>query len=123
MSQIIVLVVALVLIVFILWWFFGKHEASAATSVVSGDSQTAKILVNGGYNPAVLTLKKGIPATLTFNRKDPSTCLEKVVFPDFGINQELPQNKDVQLNIDTSRAGEFDYACGMNMFHGKVIIK
>lgn len=123
MSQIIVLVVAVLLIGFILWWFFGKHEASSATAVVTGNEQSANIIVNGGYNPAVLVLKKGIPAKLTFNRHDPSTCLEKVVFPDFGINADLPQNKDVALSIDTSKAGEFNYACGMNMFHGKIIIK
>ncbi len=123
MSQIIVLILAVLLIGFILWWFFGKHEVSTASSVVSGNSQSANVIVNGGYNPAVLVLKKGVPATLIFNRKDPSTCLEKVVFPDFGINQDLPQNKDVALNIDTSEAGEYEYACGMNMFHGKIIVK
>ncbi|EAC7125553.1 cupredoxin domain-containing protein, partial [Listeria monocytogenes] len=25
--------------------------------------------------------------------------------------------------IDTSKSGEFIYSCGMNMFHGKIIIK
>ncbi|MCP0885757.1 cupredoxin domain-containing protein [Ligilactobacillus sp. WILCCON 0076] len=123
MIKIIVLIVAILLIAFIIWWFFGKHAENAGTATIVDNKQHANIIVNGGYNPTVLTLKAGIPTTITFNRKDPSTCLEKVVFPDFGINQELPQNKDVTFTIDTSKTGEFNYACGMNMFHGKLIIK
>ncbi|EDO0817667.1 cupredoxin domain-containing protein, partial [Listeria monocytogenes] len=32
-------------------------------------------------------------------------------------------NQDVSILIDTSKSGEFIYSCGMNMFHGKIIIK
>ncbi|HAB49639.1 MAG TPA: copper-binding protein, partial [Lactobacillus sp.] len=27
------------------------------------------------------------------------------------------------IKIDTHKVGEFNYACGMNMFHGKVVVK
>jgi len=46
-----------------------------------------------------------------------------VVFSDFGINQALPQNQAETVQIDTSKPGEFEWACGMDMFHGKLIIK
>jgi Uncharacterized protein conserved in bacteria len=48
--------------------------------------------------------------------------LDRVVFPDFGINRELPKGEK-QAIIDTSKSGEFQWACGMDMFHGKLIIK
>ncbi|MBA1393624.1 cupredoxin domain-containing protein, partial [Lactobacillus sp. XV13L] len=73
--------------------------------------------------PETVVLKKGIPAQVHFQRQDPSSCLEKVVFPDLGINEFLPEQQDHPITIDTSKAGEYDYACGMNMFHGKVIVK
>ena len=123
MSQIIVLIVGLVLIVFIAWWLFGKHEVSQESTTISADGQSATVVVNGGYNPAVLKLKQGVPVKLTFNRKDPPTCLEKVVFPDFGVDADLPVGQDVVITIDTSKAGEYEYSCGMHMFHGKIIIK
>ncbi|EAD1040745.1 cupredoxin domain-containing protein, partial [Listeria monocytogenes] len=63
------------------------------------------------------------PVNLIFNRKDASSCLEKVIFPDFGVDADLPLNQDVSILIDTSKSGEFIYSCGMNMFHGKIIIK
>ncbi|MQW23084.1 MULTISPECIES: cupredoxin domain-containing protein [unclassified Lactococcus] len=123
MVSVLIVLIALALIAFILWWFFGNHEASTAQAEIHDGIQEAVISVNGGYNPAVLTLKKGISARVTFNRKDPSSCLDHVVFPDFGINDFLPQNEDHVIELETSKDGEINYACGMNMFHGKIIVK
>ncbi|MGX6427551.1 cupredoxin domain-containing protein [Levilactobacillus yonginensis] len=123
MTKLLVLIVAIILIGFIAWWFFGKHTTAAVDAAVTGSSQDVDVQVSGGYSPSTVILKRGIPATLTFNRKDPSSCLEQVVFPDLGINEFLPQNQAHAIPIDTSKPGEYDYACGMNMFHGKVIIK
>ncbi|KRM94852.1 hypothetical protein FC19_GL000111 [Liquorilactobacillus aquaticus DSM 21051] len=123
MDKILIAVAALLIIGFIVWWFFGKHEDKEVTAERKGSSQNVNVVVNGGYKPSTVVLKKGVPAQITFKRKDPSSCLEQVVFPDFGISEFLPQNKDHVISIDTTKAGEFNYACGMNMFHGKVVIK
>lgn len=123
MTRILVLLVGLAIIGFILWWFFGKHQVATATAEVSDDKQVVDVEVSGGYSPEVVTLKKGVPATLNFTRKDASSCLDRVVFSDFGINKELPQNEQQSIKIDTTKSGEFQWACGMDMFHGKLIIK
>ncbi|AVK63767.1 copper-binding protein [Lactobacillus sp. CBA3606] len=123
MTNIIVTLVAVILISFIIWWFSGKHQTTQLTAAMTNHQQAVSVEVNGGYTPSTVVLKQGVPAEIQFNRKDPSTCLEQVVFPDFGINQFLPKNQPAAVKIDTSKAGEYDYACGMNMFHGKVIIK
>ncbi|MGQ4558048.1 cupredoxin domain-containing protein [Levilactobacillus hammesii] len=124
MAKLIVTLVAAAAISFIVWWFFGKHTTAAVTAdMVTTDKQDVDVAVNGGYSPSTVVLKRGVPAQITFNRKDPSSCLEQVVFPDFGINEFLPKNENHAIDIDTSKSGEYDYACGMNMFHGKVIIK
>lgn len=123
MTKIIVLIVGLAMIGFILWWFFGKHEVASATADVNDNRQNVDVEVKGGYSPEVITLKKGVPATLNFTRKDASSCLDRVVFSDFGINKELPQNEQQTIEIDTSKSGEYQWACGMDMFHGKLIIE
>lgn len=87
------------------------------------DNQEVTVTVNGGYTPNTVVFKQGVPAQIVFDRKDPSGCFSHVVFPDFGINEELPVNEQYPIEIDTSKAGEYQYACGMNMFHGKVVIK
>lgn len=124
LNQIIIIVAAALLISFIVWWFFGKHKTSQATaSMTSGNSQEVNVTVNGGYAPNTVVLKKGVPAKIVFERKDPSSCFNEVMFPDFGVHEKLPVGKPYPIDIDTSKPGEYQYACGMDMFHGKIVIK
>lgn len=88
---------------------------------VSGDS--IDITVEGGYSPEIITLTKGKTTILNFTRKDPSSCLEDVILSDFKIKKYLPLNEKVEIKLTPSQEGEFIYSCGMNMFHGKIIVK
>lgn len=123
MSNMLILLLGLAMIAFIIWWFFGKHEVSQQEAVVRGNHQEIQVSVDGGYIPQTIILQKGIPATLVFHRKDPSFCLDQVFFSDFGIHEDLPMKKDFPITITPAEAGEFGFACGMNMIHGKLIVK
>ena len=117
------IVIALILIAFIVWWFFGKHTESAGKSTIVNDEQTATIVVNGGYSPSTVILKKGIPAQVNFDMHDSTACLSHVVFEQLGVNEDLTKQKITTVNIPTDKAGTYNFACGMDMFHGKVIVK
>ncbi|UQS83660.1 cupredoxin domain-containing protein [Bombilactobacillus thymidiniphilus] len=125
MSKIIILIVGILLIGFIIWWFLGNHEIeeNAADINFITDRQNIDVEVKGGYSPETVILKKDVPATINFTRRDSSNCLDRVVFPDFGINQILPKDETMQVKIDTSQVGEFKWVCGMDMFHGKVVVE
>lgn len=116
-DKIIVLVSGLAGIGFIAWFFFGKKD-----EVVKA-SDSIDIIVNGGYNPSAIVLKKDAPVTLRFTRTDPNSCLEDVVLPDFKIKQFLPLHKTIEIKINSKSIGEFPFSCGMRMFHGKIIVK
>ena len=122
-GQIIALVVGLAAIVFIIWWFFGKHQESVGTSTIVNDEQNATIVVNGGYSPATVVLKKGVPAEINFDMQDSTACLSHVVFEQLGVNKDLTKQKITTVKIPTDKAATYNYACGMDMFHGKEIVK
>lgn len=123
MARIAALIIGLAGILFILWWFFGRHEEAAGDATVSGNDQEATVVVNGGYSPSTVVLKKGIPAKVNFDMKDSTACLSHVVFQQLGVDKDLTKQPVTTVEIPTDKAGEFNFACGMDMFHGKVIVK
>ncbi|MEK7131887.1 MAG: cupredoxin domain-containing protein [Patescibacteria group bacterium] len=115
--NIIVTVAGIGIIVFIYWFFLMKKEKA----VIAGDS--VDITVEGGYSPDTISVAKGKKITLRFTRKDPSSCLEEVVILEFKIRKFLPLNQTVSIELKPEKAGEYEFVCGMNMFHGKLIVK
>jgi len=85
--------------------------------------QKISVNVAGGYNPAIVNLKKDVPAELTFTRTNEQGCLDIVHSKDLNFETELPLNQAETVRVTTDKAGEFDFSCGMDMFHGKVVIK
>ena len=106
-------------IAFTYWFFLMKKDDEAV--VVNNDS--VDIIVKGGYSPNVISIPKGKSTTINFIRKDPSSCLEEVVLSDFKIRKYLPLNKKITIDITPQKIGTYNFECGMNMFHGKIIVK
>ncbi|MQS75525.1 cupredoxin domain-containing protein [Companilactobacillus halodurans] len=89
----------------------------------SQNVQKVNVNVAGKYEPEVVNLEKGVPAELTFTRTKDQGCLDVVHSKDLDFETELPLNVSQTVNIPTDKSGEFDFSCGMDMFHGKVVIK
>lgn len=104
------------LIFFIWWFFFGKKEEATISGGV------VEILVSGGYKPEKIKIKKGEKTKLIILRKDPNSCLEEIVIPDFKIKKYLPLNKKIEIEITPKKAGIYRFQCGMNMFHGELVV-
>lgn len=115
MDKLFVTATGSVLIALIFWFFFGKREEDSAAS----DRYT--IFVDGGYKPSKISIIQGKPATLTFIRKDPNSCLEEIIFPDYKIKEYLPLNKPVTITLDPPHKKQSEFHCGMNMFHGRLV--
>lgn len=91
----------------------------------SSQAQTQSVTVTldeKGYQPDSFKLRQGIPARVTFVRKVESGCGTEVVLADYNIKRELPFNQPVTVEFTPSKAGEFKFACGMNMLRGKIIV-
>lgn len=117
-DKILVIIFSLIGIGFVYWFFLMKNSKGVVAVEKSID-----IIVNGGYQPEVISIIKGKATTLTFLRTDPSNCLEEVVLPDFKIRKFLPLKKNVDIKITPEKAGQYEIVCGMGMFHGKILVK
>lgn len=118
-----VILVAAALIGLIIWWFFGNFQKSSQQADLANGRQEGQVVVKGGYEPEVLYLKQGVPAEVTFKMEDKTACLSHLVFPSLGVDKDLRKEKLAKVQIPTDKAGEIDYACGMDMFHGKIVVR
>ncbi|MFH1187214.1 MAG: cupredoxin domain-containing protein [Candidatus Levyibacteriota bacterium] len=117
MDKIIVTVLGAFGIIFTYWFFLFKKNIEVE---VNG---SIDIVVEGGYSPSVISAKVNKKIVINFLRKDSNSCLEEIVFPDFKIKKYLPLNKKVSIELNPFKKGEYAFRCGMNMFHGKIIVK
>lgn len=105
-----------------LWWFLGSKPKSQQAKINEG-IQEVTITVDGGYVPSIVTVKRGQPVRLQFDRRDPSSCLEKVLFPDFHVAQDLGLNQTTPVEFTPQTVGMFQFSCGMGMFHGAINVE
>src|SRR5688572_14069223 len=89
-AEVAVLVSAVAGIAWVNWYFFLAEREVAAAVVSGAGTQEVSIVVRGGYEPAVVRVKQGVPVRLVFDRAETSGCSEEVVFPDFGVKKFLP---------------------------------
>jgi plastocyanin domain-containing protein len=104
------------------WWFLFKKRKVQQTTLQEG-VQELTITVDGGYQPDYIVVQAGQPVRLNFFRKDANSCLEEVLFPDFGIDAHLPLNKTTPIEFTPQKPGEYQFTCGMRMYRGVVAVE
>ena len=117
MDELIVTIAGVIGIAFTYWFFLIKNPSEVAVE------NEVDIIVEGGYKPEGISVPLGKITKINFIRKDPSSCLEEVVLGDFKIKRFLPLNQKVTVEINPKESGEYRFECGMNMFHGKIIVR
>ena len=123
MEKLLVSLFGISLIAAIYWFFFGKKSAQGGSASGGEEAKNNwEITVEGGYKPNVIKVKREVPATLTFTRKDSNSCLEELVFPDYKIKEYLPMNKPVTITLSPPHKEASGFHCAMNMFHGRIIV-
>ena len=116
--MILVNLVGFAIIALIIWWFWIKKPQSLKAS-----SEEIEVIVeNGVYTPSRIEVKLGQAVKLTFLRKDPSPCAEKVLFDDLSVSLDLPVNKPVSVRLQPEQRGEYSFTCQMKMYVGALIV-
>jgi plastocyanin domain-containing protein len=120
-GELLVTAAGLAAITWVNWYFFLAGRA-AVRADMTGDVQRARIEVDNGYSPAVVRVRAGRPVRLEFHRVDHSSCTEEVVIPDFGVRSFLPTGRTTAVEFTPSAPGAHEFACGMGMVRGKIVV-
>lgn len=106
------------------WYFFlaGSGPVAVASVGVRG-VQEHRVVVRGGYQPAQVQVRAGVPVRLVFDRQEDSSCSEEVVLPEFGVRRFLPAHTETPIEFTPQRPGRFEFTCGMGMLRGAVVVE
>lgn len=86
-------------------------------------TQAASVAVTAsGFEPASLTLQRGVPARLTFTRTTDHTCATELDIPAYGIHRALPLNQPVTIEFVPAASGA-TFQCGMGMLTGTLVVR
>ena len=120
-DKIVVDVVGLGLIGFIVWFFWLVKAKGVKAALTSGGYQEQMVLVKGGYTPDVIVVEAGKPVRLNFVRQESASCSEMVLLPAFNKSAKLPEGEIIPVEFLPKEPGEYEFACQMGMFRGKVV--
>jgi len=98
-------------------------EAAKPAAPVKGAQVVTLTVTDDGFVPEVVKVKAGTPVQLVVTRKVEKTCATEIVMKDFGVNQPLPLNKAVTVNVTPKGAGSYRFACGMDMIAGTLKVE
>lgn len=99
--------------------------AAAPPPVAAPAPRTVAIQVTaGGFEPARFDLPVGVASRLVFTRTSDATCATSVLSPALGLAETaLPLGQAVSVEVRPQRAGEFTFACGMDMVTGVIVAR
>jgi Cu+-exporting ATPase len=118
--DVVVVLAGVALIAGLAWFFFKPRQAAHAR--VEGGVQTVDVRVKGGYAPNLIRATAGMPLRLRFDRQENSDCTARVVFSDFRLSKSLLPFRTTTVELTPTEAGEYGFACGMNMLHGTLVV-
>lgn len=104
-----------------------KADANTETApeparVEAGGTITIEVDATG-YRPAEIHAPPNATITLAFKRVSEQGCGEELMIKGTEIKKQLPVGEVVEIEIQTPDTGEVGFACGMDMYRGKVVVK
>ncbi len=104
--------------------FVVKVAEMPKTASVEIPKDAYKIVASkDGFAPNEIKIKANEFSKLAFLRTDDETCAKEIVFSSLNIKKTLPLNELVLIDLPEDFSGELGFACGMNMFTGKIIVQ
>ena len=97
-------------------------EASAPVAS-SGVQEVQLTVTDAGFVPAQVQVAKDRPIRLTVTRKTAQTCATEIVFKEIDVKHDLPLDQAVTIDLPAQPSGTLNYACGMDMIKGALVVQ
>ena len=100
----------------------GDKEANDHADLMDVPKDTYRVTASKeGFIPSEIKITKNSYTKLAFVRLDAENCADEVVFKSLNITKKLPLGEVVLVDLPKDFTGELNFACGMDMFKGKII--
>lgn len=76
-----------------------------------------------GFEPSSIDVTSESPVILKVTRTTDQTCATELQIKKMKIDQKLPLNKTVTVNLGKLKKGDTTFACSMNMMKGVLHVK
>lgn len=100
----------------------GKEEKTLTTAKIP-EGYFKIVVSRDGFTPNEVSLSKDKPVKLAFLRIDEENCGDEIVFKDYNIKKKLPVGEVVTVEIEKVKGNEINFACGMDMLKGKIVVQ
>lgn len=102
----------------------GDKTAAGETtqSTQANDVQKATVIVDNGFSPTTIDAVIGKPVEITFDTKSRG-CADEVVFKTLNMRKALTDGTKTVVTFTPTKAGNYDFACPMDMYKGAVVVK
>ena len=97
-------------------------EPSASETIDVAAGATVDIRVDAtGYHPELIRAPANSKITRAVLRATKSGCGQELVIEAMKLSKELPLGETVKIEVEVPATGELKFACGMDMYRGKVV--
>jgi hypothetical protein len=104
----------------------GSKDNISIISNTTNEAEPQQVSVialgTGTYDKTQITVKKGIPVNFSFTAERSSGCGKALYIPEFNIRLVSGNGETKSAVFTPEKAGKFVYRCGMDMFHGELIV-
>ena len=96
------------------------ESASAVRALPDGTQLITLTVKDGGYEPAAVAARPGVPTRLELVTADTGGCTRAFVVASKGIQKVLPETGVTTVDLGVPKAGTLKYTCGMGMYSGRI---
>ncbi|MBK9037499.1 MAG: cupredoxin domain-containing protein [Myxococcales bacterium] len=94
---------------------------TAGTIAADGSRAIPITVKKAGYEPDSIQAKPNEKLTLVFTRVEDTQCGAQVKVAG-GAVHDLPMNQPVEIAVTAPASGEVQFACGMDMMSGLIVV-